>query len=59
LVTEEIDSVSIVNVYPGLRWVCDKGGDCAVKEFGVSLGACVTEDHWYRGILRLEMRWSH
>jgi hypothetical protein len=56
---EEIDSLSIVNVYPGLRWVCDKGGDCAVKEFGVSLGACVTEDHWYRGILRLEMRWSH
>jgi hypothetical protein len=55
---EEIDSMGIVNVHPGLRWVCDKGGDCGVKTFGISSGICVTEDSWYEEILRIEFRWN-
>jgi hypothetical protein len=55
---DEIDTVSMVNIYPGLRWVCDKGCDCGVKEFGISTGVCVTEDSWYEEILRVEFRWS-
>lgn len=56
--TEEVDSIGIVNVHPGLRWVCDKGGDCGVKEFGISSGICVTQDSWYEELLRIEFRWS-
>jgi hypothetical protein len=55
---EEIDTLSILNIHPGLRWVCDTAGDCGVREFGISSGIAVTEDHWYEEILRLEMRWA-
>ncbi len=55
---DEIDTIGILNVHPGLRWVCDKGCDCGTKEFGISSGFSVTDDHWYRGILRLEFRWT-
>jgi hypothetical protein len=40
-----------------LRWVCDTAGDCGVREFGITSGFTVTEDHWYEEILRLELRW--
>jgi hypothetical protein len=53
----EIDTLSILNIHPGLRWVCDTAGDCGVREFGISGGVAVTEDHWYEEILRLELRW--
>ncbi|HEY3395284.1 MAG TPA: transporter [Lacipirellulaceae bacterium] len=53
----EIDTLSILNIHPGLRWVCDTAGDCGVREFGITSGIAVTEDHWYEEILRLEMRW--
>jgi hypothetical protein len=53
----EIDTVSILNIHPGLRWVCDTAGDCGVREFGISSGIAITEDHWYEEILRLELRW--
>jgi hypothetical protein len=56
--SEEIDSMGIVNICPGLRWVCDPGCDCGVREFGISGGVCVTEDRWYEEILRIEFRWS-
>lgn len=56
--SQEIDSMGIVNVHPGLRWVCDKGGDCGVKEFGISSGICVTQDTWYEELVRIEFRWS-
>ncbi len=53
----EIDTLSVLNIHPGLRWVCDTAGDCGVREFGISSGITVTEDHWYEEILRLELRW--
>jgi hypothetical protein len=54
----EIDSMGILNICPGLRWVCDPGCDCGVREFGISGGVCVTEDHWWQELLRIEFRWS-
>jgi hypothetical protein len=54
---EEIDTLSILNIHPGLRWVCDTAGDCGVREFGITSGFTVTEDHWYEEILRIELRW--
>lgn len=58
LIREEIDTIGILNLHPGLRWVCDKGCDCGTKEFGVTGGFSLTDEHWYRGILRLEFRWT-
>jgi hypothetical protein len=55
---DEIDSMGILNICPGLRWVCDPGCDCGVREFGISGGVCVTEDHWWQELLRIEFRWS-
>ena len=58
LIREEIDTIGILNLHPGLRWICDKGCDCGTKEFGVTGGFSLTDEHWYRGILRLEFRWT-
>jgi hypothetical protein len=54
----DIDTLGIMNICPGLRWVCDKGCDCGTKEFGISAGINVTSDQTYEGLLRLEFRWS-
>ncbi len=56
--SEEVNTIGIMNLCPGLRWVCDKGCDCGTKEFGISAGIAVTSDHLYEEILRLEFRWS-
>jgi hypothetical protein len=56
--SEEVNTIGIMNICPGLRWVCDKGCDCGTKEFGISAGISVTSDHLYDELLRLEFRWS-
>ena len=56
---EEIDTVSIVNLHPGVRFVCDKGCDCGTKEFGIASGIAVTEDQFYSAMIRIEFRWTH
>jgi hypothetical protein len=53
-----VNSIGILNISPGLRWVCDKGRDCGVKEFGISSGIALTEQHFYEEILRIQFRWS-
>jgi hypothetical protein len=55
----EIDTYSIINLHPGLRIVCDTAGDCGVREFGISSGIAVTQEHWYEEIIRIELRWVH
>jgi hypothetical protein len=57
LAFNEIDTYSVINLHPGLRIVCDTSGDCGVREFGISSGVAVTQEHWYEEILRLELRW--
>ncbi len=55
----EIDTLSIVNLHPGVRIICDKGCDCSTKEFGISGGVALTADHWYQTMVRLEFRWTY
>ena len=54
--TVSIDGEYIFNIYPGVRFVNDTGGE--VFEVGLSGGASVTNRHWYRGLLRLDLRWT-
>jgi hypothetical protein len=53
----EIDTYSIINLHPGLRIVCDTSGDCGVREFGITSGVAVTQEHWYQEIVSVELRW--
>ena len=53
-----IDNENIINLYPGLRLVRDAGSDLGLFELGLNGGVSMTERHWYRGILRLDLRWS-
>jgi hypothetical protein len=55
----EIDTLSVVTIHPGVRIVCDKGCDCGTKEFGITGGVAVTEDHWYESMIRIEFRWTY
>jgi len=56
--TVRIDGENIVNLYPGLRLVRDSGSDLGLFELGFSGGVSITESLWYRGLLRLDLRWS-
>lgn len=53
-----VDGENILNLYPGLRFVHDMGGDFGMFEVGLSGGLSVTERHFYRELLRLDLRWS-
>ncbi len=52
---QSIDGENIINLYPGVRFVSDKR---RLFELGISGGASVTERHWYRSVLRLDLRWT-
>lgn len=59
LYSYDIDTISIVNLHPGIRFICDKGCDCGTKEFGIAGGVAVSEDQFYSAMVRLEFRWTH
>ena len=52
---QSIDGENIINLYPGLRIVRDNG---RLFELGINGGFSVTERHWYRSVLRLDLRWT-
>ncbi|WP_372895580.1 hypothetical protein [Stieleria sp.] len=52
---QSIDGENIINLYPGLRIVRDNG---RLFELGINGGVSVTERHWYRSVLRLDLRWT-
>ena len=54
-----VDGENIFNIYPGMRLVNDTGGDFGMFEVGMSAGLSVTESHWYRSLMRLDLRWSY
>jgi hypothetical protein len=58
-VSVPVDGENILNIYPGIRLANDTGGDFGMFECGFSGGLSVTERHWYRGLLRLDLRWSY
>lgn len=53
-----LDGETILNFYPGLRIVSDTSGDFGLFELGINGGASVSSMHWYRTMMRLELRWS-
>lgn len=53
-----LDGETILNFYPGLRIVSDTSGDFGLFEMGLNAGASVSSMHWYRTMIRLELRWS-
>ena len=53
-----LDGDTILNLYPGLRIVNDTSGDFGMFELGINGGASVSDMHWYRTLIRLELRWS-
>ncbi len=53
-----LDGETILNCYPGLRIVSDTSGDFGIFELGINAGASVSSMHWYRTMMRLELRWS-
>jgi hypothetical protein len=55
----EVDSATIINVYPGMRIVIDDNGDFGLFEFGISGGVALTSEHLYESMLRIDLRWSH
>ena len=57
--TERIDGLGIFNIYPGVRFVCDKGGDLGLFELGIGTGFAVSDHHWYESLLRVDLRWSY
>ena len=59
LLTQEVDGVGILNVYPGIRFVFDSPGDWRVWDLGFAGGFAVTTDHWYEGILQLNLRYIY
>lgn len=56
--TIRVDGDNILNIYPGMRFVRDGGGDLGLFELGFGGGLSVTSNHWYQGLLRLDLRWS-
>jgi len=56
--TIRVDGDNILNIYPGVRFVRDGGGDLGLFELGFGGGLSVTSNHWYQGLLRLDLRWS-
>ncbi|MCA9132275.1 MAG: hypothetical protein KDA45_03945 [Planctomycetales bacterium] len=56
--TETVDGEDILNIYPGVRLVNDGIGDLGLFEVGLGSGFSVTPHHWYRELMRLDLRWS-
>ena len=56
---QQLDGLGIFNIYPGVRLVCDKGGDLGLFELGIATGFAVSNNHWYQSLLRVDLRWSY
>lgn len=50
------DVDTIVNLLPGLRISCDRGGDLGLVEFGIGGGWAVSSERFYDGMWRFECR---
>jgi hypothetical protein len=48
----------IMNLYPGIRYVRDCGGDLGLFEFGVCTGFPITGPRFFSDLFRAEVRWS-
>lgn len=55
---QSIDGENIINLYPGVRLVRDGDSELGLFELGISGGTSITERHWYRSVIRLDLRWT-
>jgi len=55
---QPVDTMTIVNVHPGLRFVRDGGGDLGLVEYGVSGGFPITPNRWFAAYLLLECKFA-
>jgi hypothetical protein len=53
-----IDPEAILNIYPGVRLFLSEECPFGKFEAGFSGGVTLTRNHWYEGLLRLDLRWS-
>ncbi|HEX4150145.1 MAG TPA: transporter, partial [Pirellulales bacterium] len=53
--TQSVDTLTVLNLMPGIRFVRDTCSDCGLFEAGIAFGYAVTNNCWYRSLLRLEM----
>ncbi len=51
-----VDGLSIMNVYPGVRFIFDSPGDWGHWDFGIAGGVAVTADQWYDSVLLANLR---
>ena len=55
-----VDSLTILNMFPGVRWVRDCGcQDLGLFEGYLGVGFPLTTNRWYDTMLRLDLRWSY
>ncbi len=55
---QPVDTMTIVNVNPGVRWVRDTGGDLGLIEYGVVGGFPITPNRWNDAYLMLEVKFA-
>ena len=55
---QPVDTMTIVNVNPGVRWVRDTGGDLGLIEYGVVGGFPMTPNRWNDAYLMLEVKFA-
>lgn len=53
-----VDNENIFNIHPGVRFAKDTGGELGLFELGFAAGVAITERHWYRGMMRMDVRFS-
>ena len=54
----DVDGNTIVNIFPGTRFVFDTGRDWGLFEFGVAGGFAFTNERWYDSLICIELRWN-
>jgi hypothetical protein len=55
----DIDATGLFNIFPGLRFVKDSGGDLGTCELGLTGTIGMGQSSWYDSLIRIEMRWVY
>lgn len=58
-VLQAVDSMTIVEFHPGIRFVCDSGGDLGLIEYGFSGSFPLTPNRWTDAYFLLEAKFTY